>query len=103
MNHPGEIAPLAALVRPDVAVITTIAASHIGHMGSLDAIAVEKGALVEALRPGGVAVLPAGATGIERIASRAEAAGIRVLRFGEGAAIGLHDLLSSSERHRLCC
>ena len=92
MNHPGEIAPLAALVRPDVAVITTIAASHIGHMGSLDAIAVEKGALVEALRPGGVAVLPAGATGIERIASRAEAAGIRVLRFGEGAAIGLHDL-----------
>ena len=82
MNHPGEIAPLAAIARPDVAVITTIAASHIGHMGSLAAIAEEKGALLESLRPGGVAVIPAGAHGAERMAMRAREAGARVIRFG---------------------
>ncbi len=82
MNHAGEIAPLAALSRPDVAVITSIAAAHIGHMGSLEAIAREKGALVEALRPGGVAILPAQAVGIAAIAARARAAGARVIRFG---------------------
>lgn len=42
MNHPGEILPLAKMVQPDVAVITTIGSAHLGHMGSLDAIAVEK-------------------------------------------------------------
>nr|WP_321983327.1 UDP-N-acetylmuramoyl-tripeptide--D-alanyl-D-alanine ligase [uncultured Lichenicoccus sp.] len=89
MNHAGEIAPLAGLVRPDVAVITTIAASHIGHMGSLDAIAAEKGALVAALRPGGVAVIPTEAPGLDVVASRATAAGIRVLHFGEDGDIRL--------------
>jgi UDP-N-acetylmuramoyl-tripeptide--D-alanyl-D-alanine ligase len=83
MNHPGEIAPLAALARPDVAIITTIAAAHIGHMGSLEAIAREKGAIAESLRPGGVAVIPAEATGAAEIAARARAAGARVIRFGE--------------------
>ncbi len=79
MNHPGEIAPLAALVRPDVAVITSIAAAHIGHMGSLDAIAREKGALVESLSRGGTAVIPADAEGVAAIAARTRE---RVIRFG---------------------
>lgn len=57
MNHPGEIAPLAALARPDVAVITNIGIAHVEHMGSRDAIAVEKGALAEALPPSGTVVL----------------------------------------------
>ena len=51
-------------------------------MGSLEAIAREKGALVEALRPGGVAILPADAVGVAAIAARARAAGVRVIRFG---------------------
>ena len=80
MNHPGEIAPLAALARPDVAVITTIAATHIGHMGSIEAIAREKGALVESLRAGGVAVIPADAQGAGDIAARTRE---RVIRFGD--------------------
>ena len=57
MNHPGEIAPLAALARPDVAVITNIGVAHIEYMGSREAIAKEKGALVEALPPSGTVVL----------------------------------------------
>lgn len=49
MNHPGEIAPLAALARPDVGIITNIGIAHIEFMGSREAIAQEKGMLAEAL------------------------------------------------------
>ncbi len=49
MNHPGEIAPLSRLARPDVALITAIAPVHIGHMGSLEAIVAEKLAIAAGL------------------------------------------------------
>ena len=42
MNHPGEIAPLARLARPDLAIITNIGVAHIEYMGSREAIASEK-------------------------------------------------------------
>ena len=58
MNHPGEIAPLAALVRPDVAIVTCVDRAHLGLMGSELAIAKEKASIYTALRPGGKAVLP---------------------------------------------
>jgi UDP-N-acetylmuramoyl-tripeptide--D-alanyl-D-alanine ligase len=58
MNHPGEIAPLAKLASPDVAVITSVESSHIGHMGSLDAIADEKASIMQGILQGGSAVLP---------------------------------------------
>ena len=45
MNNPGEIAPLARIVRPDVAVITNIGTAHVGRLGSRDAIAAEKKAI----------------------------------------------------------
>ncbi len=59
MNHPGEIAPLAALAAPDVAIITGIGTAHIEFMGSREAIAKEKGMLAEALRPAGTVILSA--------------------------------------------
>ncbi len=49
MNHPGEIAPLAEMARPDVAIITNIGTAHIEHMGSRAGIAQEKGMLAEAI------------------------------------------------------
>lgn len=58
MNHPGEIAPLAALVRPDVAIITCVDRAHLGLMGSEEAIAREKASIFAALVPGGTAVMP---------------------------------------------
>lgn len=58
MNHPGEIAPLAALAKPDVAIITNIGVAHIEYMGSRLAIAEEKGALAAALDHKGVLILP---------------------------------------------
>jgi UDP-N-acetylmuramoyl-tripeptide--D-alanyl-D-alanine ligase len=42
MNHKGEIAPLSRMVEPDISIITTIAPSHIGNMGSLEDIVDEK-------------------------------------------------------------
>ncbi len=94
MNHPGEIAPLAAMVAPHVALITTIAATHIGHMGSLDAIADEKAALLAALAPDGVGVLPAESPFFDRMAARAPGRVIRT--FGSTGLAGVR-LLSSTE------
>lgn len=57
MNHPGEIAPLAAIAGPDVAIITNIGAAHLEFMGSRENIAKEKGMLAEALSPSGTVIL----------------------------------------------
>lgn len=59
MNHPGEIAPLAAIAAPDVAIITNIGVAHIEYLGSREAIAQEKGMLAEALKPSGYLILSA--------------------------------------------
>ncbi len=72
-NHPGEIGPLAALVRPHVAVVTAVAAAHIGHFGSLDAIADEKAAILEGLEEDGTAVLPGDSTLLARLQARVRA------------------------------
>ncbi|NNE78851.1 MAG: UDP-N-acetylmuramoyl-tripeptide--D-alanyl-D-alanine ligase [Silicimonas sp.] len=56
MNHPGEIAPLARLTRPHVAIITTVAAAHLEAFASLEDIAREKAAIFEGLEPGGTAI-----------------------------------------------
>ena len=94
MNHPGEVLPLAQMVAPHVAIITLIAAAHIGHLGSLEAIADEKASLLDALPPDGVAVLPAEDAFFQRLADRA---GSRVIRtFGTGGEAGVR-ILSSSE------
>ncbi|MBX4905889.1 MULTISPECIES: UDP-N-acetylmuramoylalanyl-D-glutamyl-2,6-diaminopimelate--D-alanyl-D-alanine ligase [Rhizobium] len=57
MNHPGEIRPLVAMIRPDVAVITTIAPAHLGNFKSIREIAAAKAEIFEGLEPGGHVVL----------------------------------------------
>lgn len=59
MNHAGEIAPLAALVAPEVAIITNVGVAHIEFLGSREAIAREKGALAAAVNAQGTVVLSA--------------------------------------------
>lgn len=73
MNHPGEIAPLAALARPDLAIVTNIGVAHIEYMGSREAIAEEKSALAAAVRPEGAVVVPATDDFASFIASRTKA------------------------------
>lgn len=57
MNHPGEIAPLAEMLCPTWGVITAIGPVHIECFESVDAIAREKAALLQALPSEGHAVL----------------------------------------------
>jgi len=60
MNQPGEIALLASILKPDIAVITNIYPAHLQGLGSLQAIAAEKAALLDALpSPKGIAVINA--------------------------------------------
>ncbi len=84
MNHPGEIAPLAGLVRPDVAIITCVDRAHLGLMGSQEAIAHEKAAVYGGLVPGGVAVLPGDSMFLPLLRA-AVPRGCEALVFGEGA------------------
>jgi len=58
-NHPGEIAHLAQLVRPDAGVITNAAAAHLEGFGSVEGVARAKGELYAALGRDGIAVIPA--------------------------------------------
>ncbi len=79
MNHSGEIAPLAAMAQPDVAVITNVGSAHIEFMKTRDAIAQEKGMLAEAVGPSGWVIMPADDDFAASIARRTAA---RVLTVG---------------------
>ena len=57
MNHAGEITPLVRLVRPHIAVITTVAAAHLEFFQSVTEIAEAKAEIFLGLEPGGTAVL----------------------------------------------
>ena len=84
MNHPGEIAPLARLSRPHVAMITTIAAAHLEAFENLGAIAREKASICEGLEPGSAAVLNGDLGTSPILTSAARAADAKVATFGEG-------------------
>ena len=57
MNHPGEIRPLVEMIRPDVAIITTIAPAHLGNFKNIKEIAAAKAEIFEGVEPGGHVVL----------------------------------------------
>lgn len=56
MNRPGEIAELVRIAEPEVGIVTLIAAAHTELLGSIDGVAVEKGALFRGLPADGVAI-----------------------------------------------
>jgi UDP-N-acetylmuramoyl-tripeptide--D-alanyl-D-alanine ligase len=58
MRGLGQIAWLASFVKPDVGVITNIGPAHLEMLGSIENIARAKAELIEALPPGGIAVVP---------------------------------------------
>lgn len=80
MNHPGEIAQLAAIARPTIALVNNAQREHQEFMHTVEAVARENGSVLESLGPGGVAVFPGDDTYAplwEEMAGEA-----RILRFG---------------------
>ena len=90
MNHPGEIAPLARLARPHVAIITTVAAAHLEAFGSIADIAREKASIFEGLEPGGTALFNADIETASILAKIARAHADRLVGFGAVPAAELH-------------
>jgi UDP-N-acetylmuramoyl-tripeptide--D-alanyl-D-alanine ligase len=84
MNHAGEITPLTQMVRPHVAIVTTIEPVHLEYFGTLEKIADAKAEIFSGLEPDGAAVLNRDNAQYTRLADAAKAAGVaRVVRFGE--------------------
>jgi UDP-N-acetylmuramoyl-tripeptide--D-alanyl-D-alanine ligase len=87
-RHRGDIAPLARLVAPDVAVVTAVAPVHLEPFGSIEAVAQTKAELVDALGPDGVAVLNADYPQVAAMAARAPAS----LMVGEAGDVRPEDV-----------
>jgi UDP-N-acetylmuramoyl-tripeptide--D-alanyl-D-alanine ligase len=84
MNHAGELSVLTQLVRPHVAIVTTIAAAHIEFFDSIEGIADAKAEIFEGLEPGGTAVIPFDSPYCARLAAKAETCGAKIVTFGVG-------------------
>jgi UDP-N-acetylmuramoyl-tripeptide--D-alanyl-D-alanine ligase len=86
MNHAGEIEPLTRLVRPHVAIITTVEPVHLEFFGSLEAIADAKAEIFLGIERGGAAVINLDNPQFVRLEHAAKSAGVeRVISFGERA------------------
>jgi UDP-N-acetylmuramoyl-tripeptide--D-alanyl-D-alanine ligase len=82
MNHAGEIAPLAQLVRPHVVVITAVEPVHLGYFKSVEEIAEAKAEILQGLVPGGTAILPRDNAHFPLLRARAAAVGASIVGFG---------------------
>ena len=85
MNHLGEIADLAEIVRPDFGLVTNIGVAHIGFCGTQEAIAREKKSIFRCFTGREVAFLPAGDRFFEFLARDVKG---RIVPFGPGATRG---------------
>jgi UDP-N-acetylmuramoyl-tripeptide--D-alanyl-D-alanine ligase len=86
MNHAGEITPLTQLVRPHVAIVTSIAPVHLEYFGTLKKIADAKAEIFSGVVPGGAAVINRDIRQYTQLAKAAQAAGIaQIVSFGASA------------------
>ena len=86
MNNPREIAALARLVRPHVAIVTAIAPAHIENLGSEEAIADAKAEIFEGLEADGIAILPNDSPHRDRLVRAARRTADQIVTFGSGDA-----------------
>ncbi|MAM35107.1 MAG: UDP-N-acetylmuramoylalanyl-D-glutamyl-2, 6-diaminopimelate--D-alanyl-D-alanine ligase [Micavibrio sp.] len=104
MNHPGEITPLSKQVKPDIAIITTVAPVHVEHFeNGLEGIADAKAEIFDGLNSGGKALLNIDNEMFDRLSQKALAKDIDVVTFGksEKADIRLMECLVASNGTRV--
>jgi UDP-N-acetylmuramoyl-tripeptide--D-alanyl-D-alanine ligase len=86
MNHSGELGPLSRMVRPDVAIITTVAPAHLGNFSDVSEIADAKAEIFEGIVNGGDAILNRDNPYYERLEQAALAQGVENIHsFGQHA------------------
>ena len=85
MNHEGELRALTRMVRPHVAIVTTIAPAHIEYFGSEEKIADAKAEIFEGLTSDGVAIIPYDSPHANRLYNVAARHAARIVTFGFGA------------------
>lgn len=81
MRGLGQIAALASVARPEIGVITGIGPVHLELVGTVAAVAQAKAELIEALPPGGVAIVPSGVGELAPYLCRED---LEIRRFGPG-------------------
>lgn len=86
MNHAGELTVLSDLVRPHIALITTVAGAHLANFENIEGIADAKAEIMHGLTEGGVLILNADNNHTTRIAAQAKAQSTPVLTFGKADA-----------------
>jgi len=79
-NAPGEIASLAAIARPDIAVIASVSEAHLAGLGTIERVAVEKAAILSGLGRNGVAVVWSDSDALDKALRPYD--GVRLIRFG---------------------
>ena len=85
-RHRGDLTYLCGITPPTIGLVLNVGTSHIGEFGSQDTIALAKGELIEALVPGGAAILNADDHRVAAMRSRTRE---RVLTFGEAPEAGV--------------
>ncbi|MBN9671649.1 UDP-N-acetylmuramoylalanyl-D-glutamyl-2,6-diaminopimelate--D-alanyl-D-alanine ligase [Roseibium aggregatum] len=91
MNHPGEITPLVRMVRPHVAVITTVQPVHLEFFESVEKIAQAKAEIFDGLEPGGIAILNRDNLQFDLLRFLAATAGVpEIHTFGETPSADSH-------------
>ena len=99
MNHAGELAALTQLVRPHVAIVTTIAPAHQEYFDSIEAIADAKGEIFAGLEAGGTAIIPFDSPYRDRLIAAAKPYAADIITFGcgEGADVRALDWVPAND------
>lgn len=90
MNHAGELAHLTSLVRPHVALVTTVTMAHAGFFKNEAAIADAKGEIFQALEAGGTAIVPYDNLHRDRLLAAAAPHAARTVTFGTDPAADVY-------------
>lgn len=104
MNHSGEISPLSKMVRPDIAIITTIAPVHVGNFeNGMEGIAAAKAEILDGMNKGGKIILNRDNEWFSFVQDLAVKKGVDVFSFGEskGADAYLEKCIEASNGSRV--